>query len=202
MIDVEIKIWDETLRMQVEEEDVISFLSKFKNKTTGDKEESYGVGLDESKWKVHPFYTRYEVHPEGYVRLKDTKTPVIFTKYRKELHHKPQFINSNIIDDEGSHTVALHKLVADTFVPIPWYLQGYNYTDLSVGLKDGDYENREAVKAYNLAWYVGRIRGNTPMIKLMDLEDDRVLYFASIPQIENFIRDNKLDPKRFNYKTE
>lgn len=199
MIDIEIKIWDETLRMQANEEDVISFLSSFRNKTTGAIQESIGK-LDESKWKVHPFYTRYEVHPEGHVRLKDTKTPIFFTKYRKELHHKPQFISSNIVDDKGKHTVALHKLVADTFVPIPWYLQKYSYTELSVGYKDGNYEDKEAVKAYNLAWYVGRIRGNTPMIKLMDLEEDKVLYFASTPQIEYFIKSNNLDPKRFSFK--
>lgn len=200
MVDVEIKIWDETLHIQAKEDDVISFLSKLKSKTTDYTEEPYEE-LDESKWKVHPFYTKYEVHPEGHVRLKDTKTPLEFTKYRKELHHKPQFISSNIVDEEGKHTVALHKLVADTFVPIPWYLQSYSYSELSVGLKDGDYENREAVKSYNLAWYIGRIRGNAPMIKLMDLEADKVLYFASIPQVDSFIKNNRLDPKRFNYKS-
>lgn len=199
MIDIEIKIFDEVLKMQAEEKDVLKFLSSFKNKTKKYNENT--EELDESKWKVHPIYTRYEVHPEGHVRTIKTKTPIMFTKYKKEPHHKPQFI-SNIIDDEGKHTVALHKLVADTFIPIPWYLQKYTYSELSVGLKDGNYESKDAIKAYNLAWYFGRIRGNSPMIKVMDLEEDKVLYFASIPQIENFIVDNGLDPDRFNIKVD
>ncbi len=192
-MEVEIKIYDETLKIQVEAEDLDRFIrSLYKKDNT----------IDESKWKVHPFYTNYEVHPEGYVRHKDTKVLLEVRKYRKEPHHKPQFNCTSIVDEEGNHNVGLHKLVADTFIPIPWYLQNYHYTELSVGCKDGNYEDKESIKAYNLAWYVGRIVGNTPMIKVMDLEDDKVLYFPNQVQIESFIRKNNLDPKRFNVKTE
>ncbi|WJJ56801.1 hypothetical protein vBSAP01_10 [Staphylococcus phage vB_SAP01] len=192
-MEVEIKIYDETLKIQVEAEELDRFIRGLYKKDNT---------IDESKWKVHPFYANYEVHPEGYVRHKDTKVLLEVRKYRKEPHHKPQFNCTSIFDEEGNHTVGLHKLVADTFIPIPWYLQNYHYTELSVGCKDGNYEDRESIKAYNLAWYVGRIVGNTPMIKVMDLEDDKVLYFPNQVQIETFIRKNKLDPKRFNVKTE
>ena len=192
-MEVEIKIYDETLKIQVEAEDLDRFIRGLYRKDNT---------IDESKWKVHPFYANYEVHPEGYVRHKDTKVLLEVRKYRKEPHHKPQFNCTSIVDEEGNHNVGLHKLVADTFIPIPWYLQNYHYTELSVGCKDGNYEDRESIKAYNLAWYVGRIVGNTPMIKVMDLEDDKVLYFPNQVQIETFIRKNKLDPKRFNVKTE
>lgn len=192
-MEVEIKVYDETLKIQVEAEDLDRFIRGLYKKDNT---------IDESKWKVHPFYTNYEVHPEGYVRKRSTKVLLDVRKYRKEPHHKPQFNCTSIIDEEGNHNVGLHKLVADTFIPIPWYLQNYHYSELSVGCKDGNYEDRESIKAYNLAWYVGRIVGNTPMIKVMDLEDDKVLYFPNEAQIENFIRKNKLDPKRFNVKTE
>lgn len=192
-MEVELKIYDETLKIQVEEADLDKFIrSLYKKDNT----------IDESKWKVHPFYTNYEIHPEGYVRHKDTKVHLTVKKYRKEPHHKPQFVCTSIVDEEGNHNVGLHKLVADTFIPIPWYLQGCHYTELSVGCKDGNYEDRESIKAYNLAWYTGRIVGNAPMIKVMDLEDDKVLYFPNLVQIDNFIRKNNLDPKRFNIKTE
>lgn len=197
-MEVEIKIYDETLKIQVEAEDLDKFIQSIYRKSASVTDNT----LDESKWKVHPFYKRYEVHPEGYVRHVESKEFLNVKKYRKEPHHKPQFVCMSIWDDEGSRTVALHKMVADTFVPIPWYLQNYSYIELSVGLKDGDYENQEAIKAYNLAWYVGRIRGNEPMVKVMDLEEDKVLYFPNEAQIENFIKRNNLDPKRFNIKTE
>lgn len=194
-MEIELKIKDETLKLQVAEDDLQEFLSKLNSKSISS---SPVKELDESEWKVHPFYSYYEVHPEGLVRDCTTKAFMFFKKYRKEEHHKPQFINSNIIDSNGGkNTVALHKMVADTFVPIPWYLQNYSYVELSVGLKDGNYENIEAVKAYNLAWYVGRIRGNEPMIKVMDLENNNVLYFPNSNQINSFLKDNRLDPKKF-----
>ena len=199
-MEVEIKVYDETLKIQVEAGDLSRFIEGIYAK--GNKVPEENKPLDESKWKVHPFYTNYEVHPEGYVRHKDTKMFIGVRKYRKEPHHKPQFVCTSIVDDDCNHTVALHKLVADTFVPIPWYLQDYHYTELSVGYKDGNYEDREAVKAYNLAWYVGRIVGNTPMVKVMDLEEDKVLYFPNLNQMDNFIRKNNLDSKRFNIMTE
>ncbi len=74
-MEVEIKIYDETLKIQVEEEDLDRFIKGIykKDKT-----------IDESKWRVHPFYTDYEIHPEGYVRYKDTKVLLDVKKYRKE----------------------------------------------------------------------------------------------------------------------
>ena len=110
-MEVEIKIYDETLKIQVEAEDLDRFIRGLYKKDNT---------IDESKWKVHPFYANYEVHPEGYVRHKDTKVLLEVRKYRKEPHHKPQFNCTSIFDEEGNHTVGLHKLVADTFIPIPF----------------------------------------------------------------------------------